>query len=101
MKGIVRFFTILVLLGVVLLAFLFAVRNTTMVSLWLGVSLPEYSVGVLVIAAFILGGLLGLLFGLGLFRRLKYRVKIRQLESRLDKLRDGQDNAGKYSGPTS
>lgn len=85
MKRFLRFITILFLLALVLLAFLFAVRNTTPVSLWVGVSLPETSVGVLVIAAFILGGVLGLLFGLGIFRQLKYRVKIRQLQSRLER----------------
>ena len=91
MKSLVRFITFLVFVTIILLAFLFAVRNTTPVSLWIGIQLPEASVGVLVIAAFIVGGLLGLVLGLGVFRQLKYMVRIRQLQSQLNKSRAGDD----------
>ena len=84
-KGFLRFVTFLVFVGIVLLAFLFAVNNTTEVSLWIGIELPAFSVGVLIIAAFILGGLLGLVLGLGIFRQLKYVVQIRKLRSQLQK----------------
>lgn len=85
MKSLIRYITFIVFVAVVLLGFLFAARNTTQVSLWIGLELPALSVGVLVIAAFITGGLLGLLLGMGLFRRLKYVVQIRHLKSQLRK----------------
>ena len=85
MKGLVRFITFLVFVGIILLAFLFAVNNTTEVSLWLGLQLPALSVGVLVICAFILGGVLGLVLGLRIFVQLKYILQIRHLRSQLDK----------------
>ena len=87
MKGFFRFITFLVFVGTVLLAFLFAVNNTTETSLWVGVELPALSIGVLIIIVFILGGLIGLFLGLGIIRQLKYRVQIHQLKSQLDKLR--------------
>ena len=92
MKSLFRFLTLLFFVGLILLAFLFAVKNTMPVSLWLGITLPEYSVGIIVIATFILGGILGLLLGLGIFRQLKYRIKIRQLQSRLEKIEKSSDS---------
>ena len=85
MKGFFRFLTFLLFVAIILLATVFVLRNTTAVSLWLGVQLPELSVGQLVIIAFITGGLVGLLVGLGIFRQLQYKLRIRQLQSRLDK----------------
>lgn len=85
MKGLVRFITFLVFVGIILLAFLFAVNNTTEVSLWLGMQMPPLSVGVLVICAFILGGVLGLVLGLRIFQQLKYILQIRHLRSQLNK----------------
>ena len=87
MKGFFRFITFLVFVGTVLLAFLFAVNNTTEISLWVGTELPALSIGVIIIAVFILGGLTGLFLGVGIFRQLKYKVQIRQLKSQLEKLR--------------
>ena len=87
MKGFFRFITFLVFVGTVLLAFLFAVNNTTDISLWVGTELPALSIGVIIIAVFILGGLTGLVLGVGIFRQLKYKVQIRQLKSQLEKLR--------------
>ena len=85
MKGFVRFITFLVFVGIILLAFLFAVNNTTVVTLWIGREMPPLSVGVLIICTFILGGLLGLILGLRIFRQLKYILEIRQLRSQLDR----------------
>ena len=87
MKGFFRFITFFVFVGTVLLAFLFAVNNTTEISLWVGTELPALSIGVIIIAVFILGGLTGLVLGVGIFRQLKYKVQIRQLKSQLEKLR--------------
>ena len=89
MKGFVRFITFLVFVSTVLLAFLFAVNNTTVVVLWLGIEMPAASVGVLVIISFVVGGLLGLLLGVGIFKELKTMVQIKKLRSevaRLEKL---------------
>jgi len=98
MKGFLRFITFLVFIGIVLLAFLFAVNNTSEVSLWIGIELPAISVGVLVIATFILGGLLGLILGIGVFRQLKTLVQLRQLRSQLAKLQGSQAPGSSSSG---
>ncbi len=87
MKGLVHFITFLVFVGIILLAFLFAVNNTIEVSLWLGLQLPALSVGVLIIYTFVLGGLLGLVLGLRIFMQLKYILQIRHLRSQLNKSR--------------
>lgn len=93
-----RFITFLVFTGMVLLAFLFAVNNTTEVSLWIGIALEPTSVGMLVIGAFIVGGVLGLILGLGVFRQLKYVLTIRQLRSQLDKTRDTESTSTSTRG---
>ncbi len=86
MKGLVHLIAFLVFVGMILLAFLFAVNNTIEVSLWIGLQLPVLSVGVLVICAFILGGVLGLILGLRIFVQLKYILQIRHLRSQLKKV---------------
>lgn len=96
MKGFVRFITFLVFVGIILLAVLFAYNNTTEVGLWIGIDLPQQSVGVWVICAFILGGLLGLLTGIGIFRQLKYIIQIKSLRSQLEKAKNS-GNGEQYS----
>jgi uncharacterized integral membrane protein len=91
-KGFFRFITFLVFVGIVLLAFLFAVNNTTEVVLWIGVELPPVSVGVLVIVVFITGGLLGLMLGIGVFRQMKYIFQIRKLHSQLESLQGNSEH---------
>jgi len=91
-KGFVRFISFLVFISIVLLAFLFAVNNTTEVSLWLGKELPALSVGVLVIIAFILGGVIGLFLGIGLFKQFRTMAELRQLRKKVARL----ENAGSY-----
>lgn len=88
MKGLYHFIKFLLFAGMVLLAFLFAVNNTTEVSLWIGRELQPVSIGVLLIVVFILGGFLGLVLGLGIFRQLKYVLEIRQLRSQVKKLQE-------------
>lgn len=98
MKGFVRFITFLVFVGIILLAVLFAYNNTTEVGLWVGIDLPQQSVGVWLICAFILGGLLGLLTGMGIFRQLKYIMQIRHLRSQLEKVKNsgnGEQHPGR------
>lgn len=87
MKGFVRFITFLVFVSIVLLAFLFAVNNTTVVVLWLGIEMPAASVGVLVIISFVVGGFLGLLLGVGIFKELKTMVQIKKLRSEVARLK--------------
>ncbi len=86
MKGFVRFITFLVFVSIVLLAFLFAVNNTTVVVLWLGIEMPAASVGVLVIISFVVGGFIGLLLGVGIFIELKTMVKIKKFRSEFARL---------------
>lgn len=98
MKAILRFIAFLVFFGIVLLAFVFAFNNTARISLWVGVQLPEISIGVLIICAFILGGMLGLVLGAGIFRQLKYKLQIRQLRSQLEKNHSHAWRNDSYSG---
>lgn len=98
MKSFLRFITFLMFAGIVLLAFLFAVNNTAEINLWVGVELPAVSVGVLIICSFIIGGFLGIILGLGIFRQLKYIVQIRQLRSQLNKIRNETGNSDKLTG---
>lgn len=67
----------------------FSYYNATPVSIgmgsWQSQALP---VSVWIIGAFVSGGLLGLLLGLGLFRKLKSRVEIRRLSKALDEARE-------------
>jgi len=52
----------------------------------------------LIIYVFILGGVLGLVIGLGIFRQLKYIVQIRQLRSQLEKLRSSDGTSVRQNG---
>ena len=62
----------------------FTYYNSTPVVIGIGSwQLPPQPVSVWIIAAFVSGGLLGLLLGLGLFRNLKSRVEIRRLRKAL------------------
>jgi len=62
----------------------FTYYNSIPVSISVGSwQLQPQPVSAWIIGAFVSGGLLGLLFGLGLFRNLKSRVKIRRLTKAL------------------
>ena len=62
----------------------FAYFNTTAVSIKFGSGvLATQPVSVWIIGAFVSGGTLGLLLGLGIFRNLKSRSEIRQLTKQL------------------
>lgn len=87
MKSFYRFIAFLIFVSIVLLGFLFAVNNTTEVALWIGIDLPPFSIGVLVIIAFITGSLVGLLLGIEIFRQMKYLFQIRKLRSELENLK--------------
>lgn len=62
----------------------FSYFNPTPIGLDIGLwQLSPQPVSVWVIGAFVLGGLLGLLLGLGIFRKLKSRAEIRRLNKAL------------------
>lgn len=85
MSKITRFIAGLFFLLVVLAGFIFTSNNSVMVPLWIGIELSPQSLAVWVLLAFAWGGVLGLLLGYGLFRRIKAQIKIKQLEARLKK----------------
>lgn len=85
MSKVTRFIVGLFFLLVVLAGFIFTSNNSVMVPLWLGIELSPQSLAVWVLLAFAWGGMLGLLLGYGLFRRIKAQFKINQLEAHLKK----------------
>jgi len=67
----------------------FTYYNSTPVAIGIGSwQLDPQPVSVWIISAFVSGGLLGLLLGLGLFRNLKSRVEIRRLSKALKEAQD-------------
>ncbi len=85
MSKITRFIAGLFFLLVVLAGFIFTSNNSVMVPLWIGIELSPQSLAVWVLLAFAWGGVLGLLLGYGLFRRIKSQLRINQLEAQLKK----------------
>ena len=85
MSKITRFIAGLFFLLVGLARFILTTNNSVMVPLWIGIELSPQSLAVWVLLAFAWGGVLGLLLGYGLFRRIKAQFKINQLEAQLKK----------------
>jgi uncharacterized integral membrane protein len=83
MSTFIRFLVFLILIAIVLFGFVFSNYNTIEVPLWLGVDFSPQRLGVWIIMAFSLGGGLGLILGFGLFKRIKYRVQLSQLKTKL------------------
>lgn len=83
MKSIARFLLFLFFVLVVVSGFLFTINNTEPVALWLGTSLQSRPLGVWVLLAFGSGALLGLALGVGLWRHVLYRAKVKRLQQRL------------------
>ena len=74
-------FFLLLVFGV---SVIFTYNNSIPVTISVGPwQLQAQPVSAWIIGAFVFGGLLGLLFGLGLFRNLKSRAKIRKLTKAL------------------
>lgn len=64
----------------------FTYFNSEPISISVGAwQFPSQPISVWIMGAFVLGGLIGLLFGLGIFKNLKLRVKNRHLNRQLDK----------------
>lgn len=83
MKRLARLVLVLLLLAVLLAGFVFTLNNTMPVPLWLGVPLEPQPLGLWMLLAFGSGGLIGLLLGLGLWRRFRQRLEVRQLRAKL------------------
>ncbi len=83
MSKLKRFVTCVIFIVIMLAAFVFSINNPAEVPLWLGIELAPQRLGIWLIMAFAIGGAAGLLVGSGMFRGLRYRLKIRQLEKRL------------------
>lgn len=83
MKRVARFLFFLLLILVLLAGFVFTLNNTVSVPLWLGTELTAKPLGIWILLAFTSGSLAGLLLGLGLWRRLRSKLEVRQLRMRL------------------
>ena len=99
MKGIKHFLLILVFVLIIFAALVFTANNPTKISVWLGVDLPELGIGVWIIAAYILGGLTGLLMGVGLVRQIKYKFQVKQLKGRIEQLENSKSSAKSVKKP--
>lgn len=86
MKRLARFLLLMLLLAVLLAGFVFTLNNTTAVPLWLGTDLDSQPLGLWMLLAFATGGLLGLLLGLGLWRRFRQNIELRQLRTKVRQL---------------
>jgi uncharacterized integral membrane protein len=87
MKKLIRTLTGFFLLIVMVLSLGFMRANDALVSLSFGaIESQERPVGLWIAAAFVLGGLLGLMVGLRLFSSLIGRLEIARLRSRIAKL---------------
>lgn len=83
MKSVARFLMFLFFVLVVLAGFVFTLKNRTLVGLWLGTDFQSRPLSVWIIAAFICGGVLGLLVGFGVWGKLRSRVHVMQLQAKL------------------
>ncbi|MGV3592684.1 MAG: lipopolysaccharide assembly protein LapA domain-containing protein [Gammaproteobacteria bacterium] len=86
MKRLARFLLLMLLLAVLLAGFVFTLNNPTAVPLWLGTDLDPQPLGLWMLLAFATGGLLGLLLGLGLWRRFRQNIELRQLRTKVRQL---------------
>ncbi len=84
MRKLVNVFSGLFLVLVFIASISFSYFNTTEVSISLGsVAFSPLPVSVWIIGAFVSGGTIGLLLGLGLVKQLKSRAEIRRLKKTL------------------
>jgi putative membrane protein len=85
MSKLTRFIAGLFFLLVALAGFIFTSNNSVVIPLWVGIELAPQSLAIWILLAFAWGGVLGLILGYGLFRRIKAQLKIKQLEGLLKK----------------
>ena len=93
MRQLTQLLSAFFLLLVFAVSITFSYYNSTPVAIGIGSwQLQTLPVSVWIIGAFVSGGLLGLLLGLGLFRNLKSRVEIRRLTKAL---KDAEEEVSK------
>lgn len=83
MKSISRFLLLVLLVLVVLAGFIFIINNDEQTALWLVIELPPRAIGLWVLAAFIAGGLVGMLLGYGFWSKLKIRMQLMTVQKKL------------------
>jgi uncharacterized integral membrane protein len=83
MKGISRFLMLLLFIVALFAGLVFSGHNQTPVAFWLGTEFAARPLSLWIIAAFISGGLLGLILGLGIWQSRASRKKIKQLQQKL------------------
>ena len=83
MKSVSRFLVLLLFIIALFAGLVFSGHNQTQVALWLGTELPARPISLWVITAFISGGLLGLLLGLGLWRSRASRKQLKLMQKKL------------------
>ena len=83
MKSISRILMLLLFIVALLAGLVFSGHNQTRVVLWLGTEFGAQPVSLWMISAFISGGLVGLLLGLGLWQSRVSRGKFKQLQKKL------------------
>jgi len=88
MKSFVRFLKFLLLMLLVLAGFIFAAKNTSSVGLWLLTEHEPRPVSVWLLLAFGSGGVVGLLLGYGMWRRVRLGWQLRQLQRQLQQARN-------------
>lgn len=94
MHRLLRVFSWIFLLLVFLAGILFSFFNTEPVALSFGFTvLRPMPLSVWVIAAFALGGLIGLLLGAGLFRSMRTRVEMQRLVRKVESLEKEREAA--------
>lgn len=91
MKRIKRWLLALLMLSLLILSIGFSLWNTQLVPLSFGViSFSPRPLSVWIVLVFSLGVLIGLVLGSGLFRHLRLRRRIEQLESELAKCQESK-----------
>lgn len=83
MKSISRFLALLLFIGVLSAGLVFSGHNQTRIGLWLGTEFPAQPLSLWITAAFVAGGLMGLLLGPGLWQGRVSRKRLKQLQHKL------------------
>lgn len=86
MRKLGNIFSGLFLVLVFIASITFTYFNTTEIGLSFGnVEFSPRPISIWIVGAFVCGGLLGLLLGLGIFRQLRMRAELRRLKRELEK----------------
>ncbi len=84
MVKLMRFLAWTLFIAVIVSSCIFSALNTVQVPLSLFfIELPEQAISRWIVTAFVLGGMIGLLLGVGMFNRLKTKAEISRLNKKL------------------